>query len=403
MNTQMLKITIIILTTDFLIANSCSNGFCGVTVPHIPADIQNNTQLKPFNASNKKIINDTYTAWGLVDNGGDDTTGENRFMFGLDINSLLATNDRLSLFGLVTSENLKSGKVSYAYTLPWNKIIVQTSYINSNYTLKEPIPGATGVGTTHSIEGKIIYPFIDSYKEKLNFSLSFNNNNIGEEIDNTFNIVDNEKKSYSATALIVFETKNYALSNLDTNHKFSLGVTSGYLSFDNEFNEQVDKLGANVQGSYTKINLDYKNISSFSQNISVESNFRSQYAFNDKNLDDSETITMGGMNGVKIYEEGSIYDSNGFFANIEGKYKLPEFKGIKNTIGTFYDIGQIWESDSLNNTNETITVQDAGVGIYTNYKNFFSKVQAAFEVGNSKAFTKDEKNYRVLFQTGFLF
>jgi len=108
------------------------------------------------------------------------------------------------------------------------------------------------------------------------------------------------------------------------------------------------------------------------------------------------------MNGVKLYEEGSVYDSNGFFANIEGKYKLPEIMGVKNTIGTFYDYGQIWESDSLTNS-DTITVQDAGVGIYTHYKKFFSKIQAAFEVGNSKVSTKDDKSYRVLFQTGLVF
>jgi hemolysin activation/secretion protein len=390
----MLKITLIVLTSDFLIAGACSNGFCGVTVPHIPTDIQNNTQLKPFNASSKKQINEAYSAWGLVDNGGDDITGENRFMLGVDVNSLFGTNDKLSLFGLITSENVTSGKLSYAYTLPWNNIIVEASYINTNYTLNEPIPGATGIGTIHSIEGKITYPFINLKEEKLNFSLSFNNNNISEEIDNTFDVVDNDKKSYSATALIDFETKNNTLS---------LGVTSGYLSFDNVFNEQIDKLGANVQGSYTKINLDYKNTASLSENISLESNFKSQYAFNDKNLDDSETISIGGMNGVKIYEEGSVYDSNGFFANVEGKYKLPEFKGVKNTIGAFYDIGQIWESDSLTNSNETITVQDAGIGIYTNYKKFFSKIQAAFEVGNSDISAKDDKNYRVLFQTGLVF
>ena len=398
MNTQILKTAMIILASDFLIAGACSNGFCGVTVPHIPTDIQNSTQLKPFNASNKKTINDGYSVWGLVDNGGDDTTGEYRFMLGTDVNSLLDANDKLSLFGLITNENVTSGRVSYAYTLPWKNIIVEASYINTNYSLNEPIPGATGIGTTDSIEGKITYPFIDSVNKKLNFSLSFNNNNIGEEIDNGFNIINSDKSSYSATAVIDFETKNY----LNTDHKLSVGITTGDLSFDDRFNEQIDKLGANVQGSYTKINLDYKNTASLSQNISLESSFRSQYALNDKNLDDSESISVGGMNGVKLYEEGSVYDSNGYFVNIEGKYKLPEFKGVKNTIGAFYDLGQIWESDSLTNS-DTITVQDAGIGIYTHYKKFFSKIQAAVEVGNSKVSPKDDEDYRILFQTGFVF
>jgi len=403
MNTQILKTTIIILTTDFLIAGSCSGGICGVTIPHIPTDIQNNTQLKPFNLSNGKQTNEGYNAWGLIDNAGDNATGENRLMSGIDINSLFGTGDKLSLFGLITSEDLLSGKLSYAYTLPWNDLIVEASYINTNYTLEEPFPGATGIGTMSTIEGKITYPLINSEKEKLNFSLFFNTNNIEEEITSDFYITNNEKKSYTATANIDFEIKNYQLIDLDTDHKLSLGITTGNLSFDDIFHEEIDKLGPNTQGSYTKINIDYINSISLSSNISLDSNFKAQYALNNKNLDDSESFTIGGMNGVKIYEEGSVYDSNGLFASIEGKYKLPEFKGVKNTIGSFYDYGQIWDSDSLADSDNKITVKDAGIGIYTNYKKFFSKVQAAFELGDSIIPTKDDEDYRVLFQAGMVF
>jgi len=126
--------------------------------------------------------------------------GENRLMSGIDINSLLGKGDKLSLFGLITSESLMSGKVSYAYPLPWNNLIAEASYSHTNYTLEEPFPGATGIGTVSSIEGKLTYPMIDLKEEKLNLSLSFKNNNISEEIDNGFSVSDNEKESYSGTA-----------------------------------------------------------------------------------------------------------------------------------------------------------------------------------------------------------
>ena len=404
MNTHIFKATIImLLTSNLLIAAGCSGGVCGVVTPHIPSDIEENMQLKPFNMSNKKNIDKSYNGWALVDNGGDNTIGENRFMSGVDINSLLEEGDKLSLFGLITSESLMSGKVSYAYPLPWNNLVAEASYTHTNYTLQEPFPGATGIGTVSSIEGKLTYPVIDSKEEKFDLSLSFNNNNIGEEIDNGISISDNEKDSYSATAQIDFKSKNYPLFNLDTNHKLYIGLTSGYLSFDNPFNEELDKLTFDTQGSYTKINIDYKNSISLSKNTSIDSSFRSQYAFNDKNVDDSESFTIGGTNGVKVYEEGSAYGSNGFFANIEAKYKLPEFNGIKNSIGAFYDYGQVWDSETVNLSSETITAQDTGVGIYTSYKKFFSKVQTAFEVGNSEVSTKDDKNYRVILQAGFVF
>jgi hemolysin activation/secretion protein len=410
MNTQIFKATAIIaLTSNFLIAGSCSGGVCGAAItPHIPSDIQESANLKPFNFSGKKQIEDGYKGWVLIDNAGDTDLGENRLMSGIDVNSLFEDGDKLSLFGLVSSENLNgdnlfSGKFSYAYPLPWKDLIVEASYIQTNYSLTELLPGSTGIGTNRSVEGKLIYPFVSSDRESLKFSLYLTNNNIDEEITNDFFVTDGGKRSYSAAAHIDFETKKYPIFNLDTNHKLSLGLKTGDLSFNNIYDEKLDKLSFNTQGSYTKINIDYKNTISVSNNTSLESNFRGQYALNNKNLDDSESFTVGGPSGVKVYETGSTYDSNGFFASIEGKYKLPEFNTVKNSIGIFYDYGQIWTSDPIILTDETIAVQDAGVGIYTSYKKFFSKVQAAFEIGDSEISTKDDKNYRVLFQTGIVF
>lgn len=387
------------MTSHFLTASSCSGGSCGVTIPYIPADIKENVQLKPFNVANQKQTKKDYSGWVLIDNGGDNNIGENRLMSGVDFNSVLSDSDKLSLFGLITSENLKNGKLSYAYPLSWNNLIVEASYIYTNYVLNVPFPGATGIGTTSSIEGKITYPIIDSSEEKFNFALSFNNNNIDDEITIDTLVTDREKSSYATTAYIDFKTKKDSLFN----HKLYIGLTTGYLSFDNIDDERLDELTYNTKGSYTKINIDYKNTISLSKKASIESNFRSQYALNNKNLDDSESFTIGGTNGVKVYEEGSVYSSNGFFANIEAKYKLPEFNGVNNSVGTFYDYGQIWESESIIPSTEKISVQDAGVGIYTNYKKFFSKVQMAFELGDSDISTKDDKNYRVIIQGGFAF
>lgn len=410
MTTQIFKTTaLILLTSNFLIANSCSGGVCGAsTTPYIPSDIEDTTDLKPFNVFAKKEIKKGYKGWLLADNAGDTDIGKNRFMSGLDINSFLTVDDKLTLFGLVSSKNiygknLKSGKVSYAYPLSWKDIVLEASYIQSNYSLTKLLPGTTGIGKNRSIEGKITYPLIDSEKENLKFSLYLNNNTIDDTITNDFFITNNGKESYSIAAHIDFETKKYPIFNLDTNHKLSLALTTGKLTFSDTFNEKLDKSNLNTQGSYTKMNLDYKNTMLLSSHTTLKSNFRGQYALNNKNLDDSELFTVGGINGVKVYETSTTYDSNGIFLNIEGLYKLPEFKAIKNSIGIFYDYGQVWASDPLPSSEGTITVQDTGLGIYTTYKKFFSKIQAAYEVGNAKVSTKSDKHYRVLFQAGIVY
>ena len=404
-NTQVLKTTFVsvILTSSYLVAGSCSNGFCGVTVPQIPTDIQDNTALKPFSSSSKIDIEKNYNGWILADNGGDDIIGENRLMTGVDFNSFLKDGDKVSLFGMLTSESLKSGKLSYAYPLSWKSLTIAASYIYTNYALEGVIPGSSGIGTTGSVEGKIIYSLIDSEKEKSNIYLSFNNNNIGEEMTYEDHVRNSDKKSYSSTAHIDFVTEKYPVFGLNTSQKISINITTGYLSFDNIDDEKLDRLTYNVQGSYSKINLDYNNAITISDNTSLETNFRSQFALNNKNLDDSEAFTVGGINGVKVYEEGSVYASNGVLVNIEAKYQLPKINGVNNSIGTFYDYGQVWMSQDIIPSTEHTTVQDAGIGIYTNYKKFFSKVQTAFELGDSEVSTKKDKKYRVILQAGFSF
>lgn len=403
-NTQLFKIsTVIILTSNFLSAGSCANGVCGVVRPHIPSDIENNMQLKPFNFCNKKEIKEGYDGWVLIDNGGDKNIGENRLMSGVDVNSFLADNDKVSLFGLISSKKLYSGKVSYAYPISWKNLVAETSYIYTNYTLTEPTPGSTGIGTMSTIQGKITYPVPTMTEKKLKLSFSLNKNNINEEINNGFFIADNRKNSYSGTVSMNFQIHNYPLFHLNTNHKFHIAITSGHLSFDNINDEILDKSTVNTVGSYTKLKIDYSNVIPVSKNMSIETHFKSQYAFKSKNLDDSESFTVGGMNRVKVYAAGSAYGSNGMFLNIEAKYKLPTFNNIKNSIGTFYDYGKVWDSENANLSLDTISVQDTGIGIYTSYKKFFSKAQIAFKLGDSTILTQNENNYRIILQAGLVF
>ena len=406
---HLVKIALITLGTSSLLnANSCSAGACGVTVPHISTDIDNNTEFKPFNASTQNVstqakIKEGFKSWAVVDNAGDNAIGENRFMAGVDANSLFKRGDKLTLFGLLTSESLNSGKVSYAYPFSQNDFSTEFSYSHTNYILDVAFPGASGIGTINTLEWKMLYRLINSQQTNFNFGLSINNNNINDEITNEEVVTNINKSSYEASAYIDLKAKNYPLFTLNTSHTFYLGITTGYLSFDNKDDEKLDQLTFKTKGSYSKVNFEYSNSMALSPRTSLESKFRSQYALNNKNLDASESFSIGGINGVKTYEESSAYSSNGIFASIEAKYKLPDFYSINNSIGTFYDYGKIWESDSIFSSQEDISIQDVGIGLYTSYKAFFSKAQVAFEVGNSDISTKDDKNYRVILQAGFVF
>ena len=392
MNKKILMSTILLIMSSKALMAGCSNGLCVATVPRAPTNMGNESV---FNTDKDK----KYNGWIIADNAGDESTGENRLMAGGDINSILAEGDKFSFFGLVTDESLLSGKAAYRFKF-LDTFALEGGYINSNYNLGEPFPGATGIGTTSTFEGKLIYSPIEEDMEKLNLSIELRNNNIEEEIDSGFFVFTQEKKSYTGTANLNYEVKNNMFFDLKTYQKLKLGATIGDLSFDDPFAEEIDDIGLQTKGTFSKINIDYKNEIYFNDELSLSSKFKGQCALDDKNLDDSESISVGGIEGVKLYEEGSVYSSNGLLVNIEGKYKLPEFNGLKNKIGIFYDYGEVWDSGDYDNK---IAVQDAGVGLYTQYEGFFSKVQGAFKINDADIPTKGSNDYRILVQAGFSF
>ena len=58
-----------------------------------------------------------------------------------------------------------------------------------------------------------------------------------------------------------------------------------------------------------------------------------------------------------------------------------------------------------NNTTafEAKSLQDAGIGLYNSYNNFFSKLQVAWNVNSKEVTSEPNRNSRILFQGGMSF
>ncbi len=132
---------------------------------------------------------------------------------------------------------------------------------------------------------------------------------------------------------------------------------------------------------------------------------KAQYALNNKNLDGSEDFTLGGMEGVKVFSDGEQSVENAIMFNTEFQIRLPEIQTLTNKLGLFYDVASGDMSDSSKDSQfKRRTLQDAGIGYYTNYKNAFTKLQIARVVGSEDIESENVgDNSRVLFQAGLTF
>ena len=330
--------------------------------------------------------------YAVIDNYGSKYVGRNRLMSNIDINSPMKIGDKISLFGLVSNgTDLKNYKISYNFPLMPNGLRGETSYSNTDYNLVKLGDGILDeeyYGDSETIEAKILYPIIKSRFETLDFTFTYTDKNISSTTD------EKDEKDINSVGLGFLHSKNQIIIGNSSKTVIEGIFTVGELNDNNEMN-----------GSYQKINLNTSIDMNLTQIYSMASSLKLQKAFKNKNLDGSEDMSIGGANGVKLFPDAELSAEQGVLFNIETFAKLPNISNLNHKIGVFYDIGTTTMSDkSIDEEFQSRTLQDVGVGYYTNYKNAFTKLQVARVVGGQDIETESVGNIsRVLFQGGLTF
>lgn len=342
----------------------------------------------------------TLNGYFIGDDYGSEHTGKHRFMAGVDINSPFKIGDKLSLSAL-SSENmgLLNGGIAYSFPLHSNGLRAQLSYSKTTYELGGSYQNLDAVGNANSLIALFTYPLVRSSAKSVNLYLRTSYNEMNDKI-RTFDsniqkntVVSKFGTDYSNQHLVFGK---YSQTNLDA----SLSV--GRLEFKNLIDKENDAKGANTHGNFSKINLELQNTAFFSDTTSWKNKVQLQYALGGKNLDGSEDLTLGGINGVKFYPFGEENAENGYIYNTELVYSLPQLYKLNSKISLFYDVGRVYMSKNITNEKSRI-LQDAGVGYYGSYNSFFINAHLAHKVGTAKVTSSDDYDMRFMFQAGLVF
>lgn len=346
-----------------------------------------------------------YDGYLVGDNAGSKFTGKNRLMAGVNLNSPFKIGDRFSISGLISSgADIKNYKVGYEVPLMSSGLKGQVSYSKTNYNLVklgQTTPDGIYDGYMSTIEAGISYPIIRTRMENLNFTTTYSNKELKDYYDEA---IAKNREINSAKVGIDY-TINHTLLGFDSVSKVETFYTLGKLDIKDKESKDADKAGVDNQGTYSKINLNLGNEILFNPIYSLNTNVKTQYALNNKNLDGSEDFTFGGMEGVKVFSDGEQNVENAIMLNMEFQIKLPEIQTLNHKIGFFYDVATGDMSDSSKDTQfKRRTLQDAGIGYYTNYKNTFTKLQIARVIGSEDIESENVGDIsRILFQAGLIF
>jgi len=267
-----------------------------------------------------------------VDNAGSRSTGFMRVMASV---TWFNPNDLADLLNVVAVHTRGSDYARLAYSLPvgfdgW-RMGLNTSIMNYEVVVGEQgMVGAVGRALTKGMEW--IYPLLRADDRSATVTLAAD----AKQFQNTSaqGLVMSDYKAQVMSAQVAGFYRD--LSPGGGTGTYSAQLTNGYINLDGSLSQQTDLNGPQTAGAFNKIRLNGTWQQALSTQTSAFVSFTGQLA--DKNLDTSEKMQLGGMNGVRAYPTGEGSGSDGQLLQFELRHQLES--GIN--LSTFYDWGQVW-------------------------------------------------------------
>jgi hemolysin activation/secretion protein len=333
-----------------------------------------------------------YSGYIIADNYGSQYTGKHRVMAGADINSPFNRGDKITAFALTSEKTgLISGKIAYEFPLHPNGTRAEISYSKTTYELGGAYKNLDALGSSDSIALRVSYPITKTRLENLNTYAEISYNKMKDEVLSTA-----DKKESYVLAMGLDYTKDALLFTKNSQTRAGVSLSLGELD-----DKKNDNAGADTHGQFSKINLELGKDIELTPTLRWENTFQAQYALGNKNLDGSQDLSIGGINGVKFYPDGEESAENGYIFNTELFYTLPRFQGIHSTVSLFYDVGRVYMSDNYLSGNPRV-LQDVGVGYYGAFKEFFISAHLAYNISHEVE-SQDDYSSRAMVQAGWVY
>ena len=329
-----------------------------------------------------------------ADNAGNRYTGEFRLGATVNLNNPLGLGDVASLRAVTSGSGLKYGRASYQ--VPFDKAAVGVAYSRLDYALgKEFAPlGATGVATSAGIYGN--YTLIRSRNSNLYAGLSYDHKTFQDRVALFASVTDRKINVLTGN---LYGNLLDALGGGGVN-SFSLSLSAGTLDIQTPAARAADAVTAGSQGSYSKLAFTASRLQQLTESLSLFAGISGQGA--SKNLDPSEKMSLGGMDGVRAYPQGESFGDQGYLANFEARLLLPKadsLTGRMHLIG-FVDAGSVninknpWAAGSNQRS-----LAAYGLGLtWSELGNFLVRTYYARKLGNGVATSAPDRSGRFWIQ-----
>ncbi len=285
----------------------------------VPGDIPGSSDLVVDITPGKRVSGSVD-----VDNAGNYYTGEYRLGGTVNINNLLGQADVLSLRAVTSGSGLNYGRA--AYQMQFGKATAGIAYSRLAYELgKEFAPlQANGTAEVASVYGS--YPLIRSRNTNLNAGLNYDHRTFQDRVD-VFPSVTDKKANVLTASLYGNHRDNLGGGGVSA---FSLGLSAGNLDIETPAALAADAASARTNGSYGKLAFSASRLQRMTDTLSLYAGVNGQLA--SKNLDASEKMVLGGMDGVRAYPQGEAFGDQGYLVTLEARLLLPKPENLPGQV-----------------------------------------------------------------------
>jgi hemolysin activation/secretion protein len=258
---------------------------------------------------------------GSVDAGntGNRYTGEYRGGATLNINSPFHYGDLLTLRGNTGGAGMSYGYGSWQTPLGGSGLKVGIAGSELQYRLRGQFASLEAHGNASVLTARASYPLIRSEYSNLLIQGSYDNKHLNDKID-TAGIDSHKTAGVWTLGVSGNRTDDLGGGGFST---YSLGVVSGQLKLDSAAAAiDAGTGGHHTQGRYEKLVVSGSRTQRLSDEVFLYSALTGQWST--KNLDTSETLSLGGPSCVRAYPQDEGAGDDAALLSVELSWRVPD-------------------------------------------------------------------------------
>ncbi len=327
-----------------------------------------------------------------LDNYGNPLTGRERAGATLSLVDPLRHGDVLTVSGLTTGNEMRYGRIAYEWLLNGMGTRLGGSYSALHYALGGAFAPLQVKGTAQVDSLWTRHPFIRGQNANLFGQIEYDRKELRDHIDVSGISTDRHLGNWVASLIGDARDALFLSGAVNT---WSLGWTSGRVTFDNAAAQLADAATAKTQGGFSKLNGSFARLQGLSPNNALYLSVSGQWT--NGNLDPSEKMIAGGPYSVRAYDTAAVSGDMGLLATAEFRRDLGSALQGQWQAMAFADRARITVNKIpfAAGTNSA-TLSGLGVGLnWTGPSHWATKAYVATPVGSIPALVGATKSSRL--------